>query len=126
MSEATHPTTKPEQVQTDTFAVFADARHDPASNLVLIKRVEVPRYSVPNDNGVELSKAKRTSLAVTFAVTASDTTPDPAMVEGSEFLVLSDIEAPMAHVPFERNPAVAGCWNPNEESVAEFAGVNDE
>jgi hypothetical protein len=123
MTEASHPTVEPAQTQTDTFAVFIDpgaSVGETYENIQLIKRVEVPRYSLPTENGVKLSQDKQLSMAVTFAVTASDSTPDPEVVEGAEFMVLDDLDAPMKFVQFERNPAIAGCWNPNQETVAEF------
>jgi hypothetical protein len=125
MSEA-HPTVTPAQLETDTFAVFRSLPGEP--NLHLIKRVEVPRYSQPNEDGVELSRSKREQLAVQFAVTADDShiegpngyTIGPnryGEIEGEEFLVMHDVDAPMQHVQFQRNPAVAGVWDPNEEEL---------
>lgn len=121
-----HPTTTPEQLETDAFAVFRSLPGQ--ANLHLIKRVEVPQYSQPNADGEQLSRSEREQLAVQFAVVADDSHiegPDGytigpnryGQIEGEEFLVMHDVEEPMQHVPFQRNPAVAGVWNPNEEKL---------
>lgn len=127
MSQA-HPTVEPEQTKTDTFAVFGDrsAQLDRENDLVLIARVEVPRYPVPEAGAEPLSMGQRIGMAVQWAVTMQSTSPDPAMVEGEEFMVMHDMDEPMAFAEFERNPTVAGCWNPNEETAAEFSGGSDE
>lgn len=128
MGASTHPTTKPAQTETDTFAVFGTNPQDPSANMVLIKRVEIPRYAVPNNNGSKLSRDQRLQMAVQFAVTAEDSYVYGPVegVEGDTFYVMDDLESRMEPVAFEQNPAVAGCWNPNQESAAEFAGVSDE
>lgn len=120
MSQA-HSTVRPEQTKTDTFAVFADNPQDPHSDLVLLKRVEVPRYPVPEAGAERLSFDQRLQMAVQWAVAADDTSVPPEMVEGQEFMVMHDLDEPMEFARFQRNPTVAGCWNPNEESVGEFA-----
>jgi hypothetical protein len=117
MGANTHPTTTPKQAQTDTYAVFADNPQDPHPNLTLIKRVEVPRYTTRDEDGVEMGPDKRLQLAVQWAVTAEDSAAPPEMVEGQEFMVMHDLEAPMAFVEFQRNPAVAGVWNPNKDEA---------
>jgi hypothetical protein len=133
MSEA-HTTTTPEQAQTDEWAVFADNPQDLHSNLALIKRVEVPRYAVPTADGAELSREQRLSMAVYWAVKAEDSAypmmgvagsaQDYEMVEGQEFMVMTDLEEPMEFAYFEQNPTIDSCWNPNEETAAEFTGEN--
>jgi hypothetical protein len=111
-----HPTSEPEQVQTDTFAVFTDNPQDPHPNLTLLKRVEVPQYSQPDEAGVRLDLDKRLQLAVQWAVTAEDSpVVNYGMVEGDEFMVMHDLNKPMAFVEFQRNPAVAGVWDPSED-----------
>lgn len=125
-----HPTVEPEQHRTDTFAVFRDNTQF-HGNLELIARVEVPRYAVPSDDGSELSRDQRLQMAVQFAVTDDGayigSLEDPFVpeddlsnVEGEQFMVTDDLDDAMELAAFQRNPAVAGCWNPNEESVEEY------
>lgn len=117
MSQA-HHTTEPEQVETDTFAVFAWA-----TNLELIKRVEVPRYSQPASYGTELSRDKRLSLAVYRAVNSEQTMiPNPfknrhdhVAEEGREFVVTDDLDGDFETVEYEENPAFEGVWNPEKD-----------
>lgn len=108
-----HPTTKPAQVQTDEWAVFGDqaAQLDAHNDLVLIGRVEVPQYSQPNADGVELDRDKRLALAVHRAVEQNHRGAPP---EGEEFMVMTDLEEPMEFVQYEENPAFEGVWNPEE------------
>lgn len=144
MGANTHPTAEPVQTATETMAVFADGGLGNESDLHLVKRVEVPEYSLPTTDGVALGRPsgsrstasvsdlsrlgrdKQLSMAVTFAVTAPDSAPEPELVEGEEFMVLDELDAPMKFVEFERNPAIAGCWNPNQESPAEYADIEDK
>lgn len=128
MAEASHPTVVPAQTQTDTFAVFRDNPRNP--NLTFIQRLQVPRYTRPSSTGVEMGRDKRLQMAVQFAVTSDssfiespsdpDVPADLSKIEGEKFYVTDDLDSPMEPVAFERNPAIAGCWNPNEESAAEF------
>jgi hypothetical protein len=112
MAEA-HPTSTPKQAQTDTYAVFGDqsAQLDPHNDLVLIGRVEVPRYTQPSADGVKMDKGKRLALAVYRALKQSHhEEPFP----GEEFMVMTDVEEPMAFAEYEQNPAFDGVWNPEE------------
>jgi hypothetical protein len=123
MSTQAHPTVEPEQTKTDTFAVFSD--NAMADEMALIRRVEVPRYSVPTSDGVELSFGKRLSLAVAFAIEAEDTSPPPELVAGNEYMVMHDIEDAMEFTQYEQNPAFDATWNPNEETAKEFVEQHD-
>jgi hypothetical protein len=108
MSEA-HPTTTPEQLETDTFAVFRDF---PANqNLELIDRVQVPRHDQPNESGGEMRVQTRKQLAVMLAVENERTfiesfnNPHSEVenyqdIAGEEFMVMHDVEAHMQHVPY--------------------------
>jgi len=114
MTEA-HPTVTPKQSKTDTFAVFGDqsAQLDGHNDLVLIGRVEVPRYTQPSADGVQMDAGKRHALAVYRAVQQNWRNAPP---EGEEFMVMYDVEEPMAFAPYEENPAFAGVWNPEGEA----------
>jgi hypothetical protein len=133
MAEA-HPTTTPKQAQTDEMAVFGDrsAQLDAEADLVLLARVEVPRFAKREAGAAELSKGKRLALAVKFAVESAEssgrsstvgkrsepksdhTSPPPMMVEGEEFMVMDDLEGPMHEVPYDAgNPTLNEVWNPN-------------
>lgn len=113
-----HPTVVPIQATTDEMAVFWDDPQDTVSDLTLVARVEVPRYAVPESGAKRLSFDQQVSMAVQFAVT--ERFPDVNVgieslseLEGAEFMVMHDLSEPMAFATFERNPTVAGCWNPN-------------
>jgi hypothetical protein len=126
MAEA-HPTSTPEQAQTDNYAVFGDqsAQLDSHNDLVLIGRVEVPRYSQPNVDGVRLDTSKRLTLAVHRAIEQNWRGEPP---EGEEFMVMRDLDAPMDFVQYEQNPAFDGVWNPEsgEQSAASTADERSE
>lgn len=111
----THLTDEPEQSKTDTFAVFGDqsAQLDPHNDLVLIARVEVPRYSQPNADGVKLDYSKRLALAVYRAVQQNYRRTPP---EGEEFMVMTHVEDAMEFAQYEENPSFDGVWNPEEDA----------
>lgn len=122
MAEA-HQTSTPRQVQTESYAVFRDLGEP---NLRFIGQIEVPRYSQPTADGVELSRAKRLSLAVARAVESDETfienfmdpnveQDDLSEIEGEEFLVLTEVGEDLEHVAYEQNPAFDGVWDPDQE-----------
>lgn len=113
MTEA-HPTVTPKQSKTDTFAVFGDqsAQLDAHNDLVLIGRVEVPRYTQPSADGVEMDTGKRLALAVHRAIEQNWREEPP---EGEEFMVMTDVEESMAFAEYENNPSFAGIWNPEDD-----------
>jgi hypothetical protein len=116
-----HQTTTPEQARTDEWAVFGDqsAQLDAHNDLVLIGRVEVPRYSQPTVDGVRLDTSKRLALAVHRAIAQSHHEP----LGGEEFMVMRDLDTPMDFVRYEQNPAFDAVWNPEsgEQSAASTA-----
>lgn len=109
MSQA-HPTTTPEQMQTDTWLVFGNTepKYTDTTNKTFIDTVEVPRYSQPNSGGVELNRDKRLALAVYRA--------DEYGYEGETYWVLTGVEEEFEAVEYERNPAFDGVWDPEEDA----------
>jgi hypothetical protein len=116
-----NPTTQPEQVKTDTFLVFDDVYSN--DNLELIARIEVPRYTRPNKDGVRMGAERRKLLAVARAVEADDTSisngsggeiKDEAALVGHNFNVLTEIDGKMDRVPYIQNPSFDAVWNPED------------
>lgn len=76
---------------------------------IFMGRIEVPRYSQPNEDGVKLDRDKRLSLAVARVI-------DEDVFEGMEYEVLTDIEGDFETVTYEQNPAFDGVWDPEKKS----------
>jgi hypothetical protein len=123
MAQTQHPTTEPEQMETDTMAVFADNPQDPTSNLVLVGRIEVPRYDQPDSDGELLDTGTRLEVAVHRAIQSEDTSfpaghipveEQMELVDGQEFMVMTDIEEPMSFAQFDMEQDFDHIWNPNE------------
>jgi hypothetical protein len=116
-----HPTTEPEQRATEQMAVFEAIPGQ--SNLSLIKQVEVPVYSAPDETGRKLSDVEQRRVAVYLAVTDDSTHSeiqdgcekmDESMI-GEEFMVLETICDVMEFTYFRPNlPDDIEFWNPNE------------
>jgi hypothetical protein len=114
-----HPTTTPEQAQTDEFAVFSDTPG--RANLELLGRVEVPTHSEPTADGERLTEHERLALAVHRAVTAEDTfVPDamgnevaPEELTGEVFMVMTGMDDAMEFCSFTQNPPV-DAWEPDQ------------
>jgi hypothetical protein len=77
-----HTTTQPAQVQTDTVGVFRSMEYK--QNMELIGYVDVPRYSRPDQHGVELDRDKQLSLAVARAVECTDSFIESLYDPGAE------------------------------------------
>lgn len=104
---------------------------DPATgigpNREILGRVEVPRYSQPSADGVELDRDKRLALAVARVLERDDTVVrnghgkeiPPEKMVGWSFCVLTEIDGEIEHVHYEQNPAFDGVWNPEEDREAE-------
>jgi len=117
-----HPTHVPEQAQTDTYMVFDAIPIRP--NMALIGRVDVPRYSRPDQHGVELDRDKRLSLAVHRAVDQA-----PACV-GHTFLVLDELDGDYERVEYTENPAfdvtVASSTDGSTDSTAPMSQIEND
>jgi hypothetical protein len=102
MGANTHTTAEPAQTKTDEMAVFGDqsAQLDPNEDLVLLGRYDVPRYDSPDESGNELSAGERYAIAVAKAIRDRDDVP-PEMLDGEEYMVLYDLEKPMAHAQYD-------------------------
>jgi hypothetical protein len=79
-------------------------------NMELIGYVDVPRYSRPDQHGVELDQDKRLSLAVHRAVE-----PAPAC-DGHTFLVLDELDGDYERVEYIQNPAFDAIWDPTGDA----------
>lgn len=111
-----HPTTQPEQAQTDHYLVFQEQ----AGGLLLVKQVEVPRYSQPNADGVRLDEDKQLSLAVARAVESKEGYMLHEAEVGEEFYVLDEVgDDEFEFVRYEQNPSFDAVWDPSETSEGE-------
>lgn len=126
MSEA-HPTTTPEQLETDAFAVFREVPGE--SDLKLIERPDVPSYDGSNEDGEQLSQSTRMQLAVMHAVEADGTsiypegtktlsmTRDVPVSDGEEFMVMHDVEESMTFTPYRDDEALRETWENHGEEL---------